>query len=131
MWEENKMVDWPFYNVLVNLKKKKFGVYFVWYGDQLTRNELLLPRDWPATVGLSGKERELDLFGIIGGVARGVPYPGRTPCSVFNPKPDPRRDADPTVWAIFKFEQYDMFDLRRELCRSNVFCAENGDGRTK
>lgn len=24
-----------------------------------------------------------------------------------------------------------MFDLRRELCRSNVFCAENGDGRTK
>lgn len=24
-----------------------------------------------------------------------------------------------------------MFDLRRELCRSNVFCAENGDGRTR
>lgn len=24
-----------------------------------------------------------------------------------------------------------MFDLRRELCRSNVFCAEKGDGRTK
>lgn len=29
---------------------------------KLTRNELLLPRVCPATVGLSGKERELDLF---------------------------------------------------------------------
>lgn len=29
------------------------------------------------------------------------------------------------------FEQNEMFDLRRELCRSNVFWAENGDGLTK
>lgn len=96
----------------------------------LTRNELLLPRVWPPTVGLSGKERELDLFVTYAGALTDDPYPGKF-CKVFKPKPDPRRDADAAALAIFKFEQYEMFDLRRELCRSNVFCAENGDGRTK
>jgi len=61
--------------------------------------------------------------------------------------PDPRRDPAPTaVLAMFMFicgiwgpqvaprlmfEQNEMFDLRRELCRSKVFWAENGDGLTK
>lgn len=96
----------------------------------LTRNELLLPRVWPPTVGLSGKERELDLFVTYAGTLTDDPYPGKF-CNVFKPKPEPRLDADAAAAAIFKFEQYEMFDLRRELCRSNVFCAENGDGRTK
>lgn len=93
-----------------------------------TRNELLLPLVWPATVGLSGKEREFDLV-VANGGARGDPYPG--PCKLFNPKPEPLRDADAQACAMFKFEQNDIFDFRLELCRSNVFCAENGDGRTK
>lgn len=57
------------------------------------------------------------------------PYPGIFG-NEFSASPEPRREADATC-DIFKFEQYEMFDLRRELCRSNVFCAENGDGRTK
>lgn len=93
----------------------------------LTLNELLRPLVCPTIVGLSGKERELDL--VVTNGARGVPYPD--PCNEFNWNPDPRRDPAAPAAAIFKFEQNDMFDLRRELCRSNVFCAENGDGRTR
>lgn len=66
-----------------------------------TRKELLLPLVCPATVGLSGTEREFDLDETNGG-ARGDPYPG-TPCSVFNPKPEPRLDVDAAVCAIFIF----------------------------
>lgn len=33
--------------------------------------------------------------------------------------------------ARLMFEQKEMFDLRRELWRSKVFCAENGDGLTR
>lgn len=97
----------------------------------LTRNELLRPRTCCcATVGLSGKERELDLFWTIVVLIRcDDPYPGIF-WKVFSASPEPRREAD-AACAIFKFEQNEMFDLRRELCRSNVFCAENGDGRTK
>lgn len=110
-------------------KDTKIGKWAAWKFWSFTRRELLLPRVWPATVGLSGKEREFDLVVHKGG-ARGDPYPG-TPCIVFKPNPDPRLDAAATVWAIFKFEQNDILDFLRELCRSNVFCAENGDGRTR
>lgn len=95
-----------------------------------TLNELLLPRTCPTTdCGLSGKESEFD-FVVTNGGARGVPYPvcDCGPPNVFNPIPEPRREP---AAAKLIFEQNDMFDLRRELCLSNVFCAENGDGRTK
>lgn len=48
---------------------------------------------------------------------------------VFSPMPDPRRE--PAAAARLMFEQNDMLDLRRELCRSNVFWAEKGEGRTR
>lgn len=112
--------------IRINLERNKNGKWAVWEFWSFTRSELLLPRVWPATVGLSGKEREFDLVVHKGG-ARGDPYPGK----VFKPNPDPRLDAAATVWAIFKFEQNDILDFLRELCRSNVFCAENGDGRTR
>lgn len=81
---------------------------------------MLRPRVCPTTVGLSGKERELDLVVTKGG-ARGVPYPDIdvTPCRLFRLNPEPRLDpaaaACAAICAIFKFEQNDMFDLRREL----------------
>lgn len=67
---------------------------------------------------------------VAKGGARGSPYPG-TPPIWFSPNPEPRREADATACAMFRFEQNDIFDLRRELCRSKVFWAENGDGRTR
>lgn len=46
--------------------------------------------------------------------------------------PEPRREpAAAAAAAKFMLEQKEMFDLRRELCRSKVFCAEKGEGRTK
>lgn len=82
---------------------------------------MLRPRCCPTTVGLSGKERELDLV-VTNGGARGVPYPDiGGPCIVFKPKPDPRLEPAVVACPIFKFEQNDMFDFLRELCRSNVF----------
>lgn len=79
------------------------NIEFKWHS--FTRSELLRARVWLAIVGLSGKERELDLFWTKkdGGRADG-PYPGKF-CNVFKQKPDPRRDADAAACAIFKFEQ--------------------------
>lgn len=47
--------------------------------------------------------------------------------------PEPRRlfGAPALAAAKLMFEQNEMFDFRLELCLSNVFCAENGDGRTR
>lgn len=47
--------------------------------------------------------------------------------------PDPRLEFDAPALAPARLmlEQNEMFDLRRELCRSKVFCAENGDGLTR
>lgn len=78
---------------------------------------MLRPRCCPTTVGLSGKERELDLV-VTNGGARGVPYPDigwPTPCIAFKPNPEPRREPADAAWPIFIFEQNDMFDFRREL----------------
>lgn len=51
---------------------------------------------------------------------------------LFNPMPEPRLEFDPAAFpARLILEQNEMFDFRRELWRSNVFCAENGDGRTR
>lgn len=49
---------------------------------------------------------------------------------VFSPMPDPRREPAAAAARLI-LEQNDMLDLRRELCRSNVFWAENGEGRTR
>jgi hypothetical protein len=52
---------------------------------------------------------------------------------LFNPMPEPRREFEAAALAAARLmlEQKEMFDLRRELCRSNVFWAENGDGLTR
>lgn len=105
--------------------------------SSVTRSELLRARVCPTTLGLSGKERELDLVVTRAVARRGVPYPATPPpvtppASWLRLKPLPRREpAAAAAAAMFRFEQNDIFDLRRELWRSNVFCAENGDGRTK
>lgn len=89
-----------------------------------TRSELERPRKWPCTVGLSGSDSELALVVASGGRGDGkaVPEPAR-------PSDEPRRDpvAEPAACC----EQKLMLDLRRELCRSKVFCAEKGLGRTR
>lgn len=95
----------------------------------LTRSELERPRAWLSWFGLSGSDNEL-LFVLPRGGARGVP---KAPIDAWlpmllMPMPEPR--LDPAA-AKFMFEQNEMFDLRRELCRSKVFCAENGDGLTR
>lgn len=93
--------------------------------SSVTRSELDLPRRAPVTVGLSGSERELALVVARGG-ARGELNPE-------TPAPEPRRlfaPWDAIDW-IRLWEQKLMFDLRRLLCRSNVFWAENGDGLTR
>lgn len=115
----------------------------------VTLSELLRALCCPTMFGLSGNERELDLVLIRAATARRPdPYPAR-PAEPGTPpmppplppklKPLPRReptDADAAAAAaaaaaIFMLEQNEMLDLRRELCRSNVFWAENGDGRTR
>lgn len=93
--------------------------------SSMTRSELDRPRWYPATVGLSGKESEFDLVVDSGG-GRGDWYP-------VSPRPEPRLpacDAAAICW-IRVCEQKLMFDFRRLLCRSNVFCAEKGLGRTR
>jgi hypothetical protein len=52
---------------------------------------------------------------------------------LFSPIPDPRLelDAPPLAPARLMLEQNEMFDFLRELCRSKVFCAENGEGLTR
>lgn len=86
-----------------------------------TRKEFERPRKSVMIVGLSGSDKEL-AFVVDNGGARG--------CVKLAPIPDPRLLATPCAW-IRAWEQKLMFDLRRLLCRSKVFCAENGDGRTK
>lgn len=90
-----------------------------------TLSELERPRKWPCTVGLSGSDRELALVVASGGRGEGK-GPGGPPA---RPSDEPRREpvAEPAACC----EQKLMLDLRRELCRSNVFCAEKGLGRTR
>lgn len=85
------------------------------------------PRWKLATVGLSGNDKEFDLV-----VARGGGLPAWYPLRL------PRAEllllaiCDDAPSCCNKFwEQKLMFDLRRLLCLSNVFCALNGLGRTK
>lgn len=72
-------------------------------------------------VGLSGKDKEL-AFVVDNGGARGWVK--------LAPIADPLLLATPCAW-IKACEQKLIFDFRRLLCRSNVFWAENGDGRTR
>lgn len=83
-------------------------------------------------MGLSGRERELDLICCIGGVQRGEAYPANVCtlciCMGFKPMPEPRLEPAP-VFAFtptaptcgpqaapkLMLEQNDMFDLRLEL----------------
>lgn len=81
----------------------------------MTRNELERPRNDEATVGLSGSESEFDLVVTSGG--------GRL-SGDGKPMPEPRLEPNGCVC-----EQKLMLDLRRLLCLSKVFWAENGLGR--
>lgn len=86
-----------------------------------TRSELLLPRFCPNTVGLSGNDNEFAFVAASGGFL----LFGFCP-----PIIEPRLDDEFPAPARLIFEQNDMFDFRRELWRSKVLWAENGDGRT-
>lgn len=86
-----------------------------------TLNEFDRPLKSVIIVGLSGKDKEF-AFVVDSGGARGWVKTA--------PIPEPLRLATPCAW-IRAWEQKLMFDFRRLLWRSNVFCAENGDGRTK
>lgn len=94
-----------------------------------TLRELERPRKAPATVGLSGKDKEFDLVVLNGGaLGKPIPDPRRLPV----PAPDKPAEATAalicdTSWA----EQKLMLLFLLELCRSKVFCAENGLGRTR
>ena len=72
-------------------------------------------------VGLSGSDKELALVVQRGGARGGAKLA---------PIVDPLLLETPWAW-INACEQKLIFDLRRLLWRSNVFWAENGDGRTK
>lgn len=86
-----------------------------------TRSELERPLKSVMIVGLSGSDREFALVVESGG-ARG--------CTKLAPRVDPRLLDTP--WACMRaWEQKLMLDLRRLLWRSKVFCAENGEGRTR
>lgn len=89
---------------------------------------MLRPLTCPITVGLSGKDNEFDLVVASGGPLEG----GQGEAIVLIAVPDPLRE-DPgmiPVPAKLMFEQNDIFDFLLELCLSNVFCAEKGDGLT-
>ncbi len=79
---------------------------------------MLLPRTCPITVGLSGRDNELDLV-----VANGGPLDvGHGEAIVLIAVPEPLRELDAMpVPAKFMFEQNDMFDFLLELCLSKVF----------
>lgn len=82
-----------------------------------TRRELDRARRALPTVGLSGNERLLALVVTKGG---GLVMKGGK--AMLDPLLEPKPSA-PTV------ELKLMLDFLRLLCRSNVFCAENGLGR--
>lgn len=83
-------------------------------------------------MGLSGRERELDLICCIGGVQRDDAYPANV-CMLWiciglrPPRPEPRLEPVPVAAAAtdipvgpqaalkLMLEQNDMLDLRREL----------------
>lgn len=91
--------------------------------SSMTRKELDLPLWYPATVGLSGKDKEFDLVVTKGGA--------RVGWKVDNPSPEPLRLPSPAICWIKVWEQKLMFDFLLLLCLSKVFWAENGLGLTK
>lgn len=86
-----------------------------------TRSELDRPLKSVMIVGLSGSDNELALVVESGGARGGTKLA---------PMVDPLLLETPWAW-INACEQKLIFDLRRLLWRSNVFWAENGEGRTK
>lgn len=84
-----------------------------------TRSELDRARSALPTVGLSGSDR---LFALV------VTSGGGRVMNGGNAMAEPRLEPNaPPSWPIVELKL--MFDLRRLLCRSNVFWAENGLGR--